>query len=163
MLILGISVSVSVVESCKTKTKKKPAQQQLPTIVGSPTPPPQEPAPNPEPGKPNPIPTPGQPIPTPTPTPTSSPSPNPIPTPAPIPLDRYGNPIIPVTPVVLAPHVILDTGVVVIVRNEVLTAQICAEADVTAYYVPCSDTGLNCWGWFKPAVTCGYFICQRWR
>ena len=154
---------MTVIDGCKTKTKKKPAQTP-PTIVGNPTPPPQEPAPgnpdNPsEPGKPNPIPTPGQPTPTPTPTPTGSP--NPIPTPAPVPLDRYGDPIIPTTPIVLVPHVILDTGVVRIVRNEILTAQICAESDVTAYYVPC-DTGLNCWGWFKPAATCGYFICQRW-
>ena len=164
MLVLGISVSMTVVGSCKTRKNKKPAAD-LPTIVGNPTPPPQEPS-NPdnpsEPEKPNPIPTPTrQPAPTPTPIPPNSPSPNPIPNPAPVPLDRYGDPIIPTTPVMLEPHIILDNGAVRIVPA--LTAPICS-AGVAAYYVPCSNTagGFNCWEGFQPAGTCGYFICPRW-
>lgn len=152
-------------EGCKEKRKKKPAATTPPLIVGSPIPPPQDP-PTTDPNKPDPKPPGDNPIPTP---PTTEPpkpvpepaKPNPIPVPAPlpVPLDRYGDPIIPTTPVVADPHVILTTGVVTVMRNARLTAQICQDVNVVAYYVPC-PTSLYCWEWFRPA--CGYFVCVRW-
>jgi hypothetical protein len=162
LLLLLASVCLSA-EGCKTrkKSKKDPV---IPTVVGNPVPPPQEPPSNPDnPNnpvpKPSPIPNPDKPSPNPTPTPTPSDPNNPVPTPAPLPKDRWDKPIIPTAPVVTLPHVVLNTGVVQVYRTEV-TVHACADRAVYAYFVPC-DNALYCWDW-KPAPTCGYFICQRW-
>ena len=167
--LLLFALVVTSTNGCAPKKKKKaatnvevPPDSPIPTV---PTPPPQEPPTTPKPGEPNPGPTPGtpsNPIPTPTPTPTPVPDvpgqPNPVPMPNPIPLDPRGTPIIPRTPVVVVPHVILNTGVVFVYSGVTkLSSSICRDTNINAYYVPCANSGLYCW-----APQCGYFVCQRW-
>lgn len=168
--LLFISLIVTAYSSnngCAPKKKKKaatnvevPPDSPIPTV---PTPPPQEPPTTPKPGEPNPVPTPGNPsnpTPTPTPTPPDVPvpgQPNPVPMPNPIPLDPRGTPIIPRTPVVVAPHVIMNTGTVFSYSGGRISSSICQDVNVHAYYVPCANSGLYCFG-----PKCGYFVCQRW-
>ena len=126
------------------------------TPNGSPVPPPQEPGtptttPTPKPQDPN------NPVPTPTPAPTNPGTGNPPPPLQPVPLDPVGNPIIPRTPIVPVPHVILNNGTVSYYTG-VVSSAICQDPNVKAYYVPCpTDNGLYCWG-----PQCGYFTCVRW-
>jgi len=165
-LFLSLFLIGSVVDGCAAKKKKKPASVEVPpdspppavTPNGSPVPPPQEPGtpttPEPKPQDPN------NPVPTPTPIPTTPIDPgtgNPLPPLQPVPLDPVGNPIIPRTPIVVVPHVILNNGVVSYYTGRVSSA-ICQDPNVKAYYVPCpTNNGLYCWG-----PKCGYFTCVRW-
>lgn len=166
-LFLSLFLIGSLVDGCAAKKKKKPASVEVPpdspppavTPNGSPVPPPQEPGtptttPTPKPQDPN------NPVPTPTPIPTTPTDPatgKPLPPLQPVPLDPVGNPIIPRTPIVVVPHVILNNGVVSYYTGRVSSA-ICQDRNVKAYYVPCpTNNGLYCWG-----PKCGYFTCVRW-
>jgi hypothetical protein len=102
------------------------------------------------------------PTPTPTPTPTNpnipnNPSPNPLP---PVPLDPRGTPVIPQTPLVMAPHVIFNNGATSYYTGfSTISSAICQDRNVAAYYVPCANSkALYCWG---STTKCGYYKCVR--
>jgi hypothetical protein len=138
-LLLSVFLAGTVVDGCAKKKKpatavQVPADNPPPTV---PTPPPQDPNPS----------TPQDPS---SPTPTN---PELLPLP-PVALDQSGDPIIPRTPVVDAPHVIFNSGATAYYSGTV-SSNICQDRNVKAYYKPCDPNGLYCF--FTPS--CGYFTC----
>ena len=68
--------------------------------------------------------------------------------------DPWGAPILPTTPLVPDPHVILTTGEVLIVDPRLIGANLCVGSTVSAYYQPCGV-------YLCARVQCGYFVCRR--
>lgn len=161
LLVSCLLLPIALPTACKTKKKKPattPLTEQPPRVLvpgddndpTKPQPPPIE-TPTPEPTPPT------------SPTPTEAPPPNvpdqpaPMPMPNPLPTDQRGVPIIPRTPIIASPHVIMNTGTVFVYNGGAnLSSAICRDTNIKAYYVPC-NSGLYCF-----APKCGYFVCKRW-